>query len=1300
MSFESPSGEIIVNSTRDGVQRYGDVAALEAGGHVVVWQDGANTIRAQRIDAEGHTFGPEILVNSPADGDTQTLPTVAALEDGGFVIVWADNARGIFAQRYDIAGQPAGNAVQISAVQQFYENEPRVTAIEGGGYAVVWGRTDDPFSASAPAEIVLRRIDAGGRASAEIVISTDGAPRAFQGTTAGVPGGGQIVLWQAEGGDAPVFAQLIGSRGARVGNPFIIATPAERVNGLAVTALDGGGFVAVWAEGSGIVAQLLDDAGRKIGGEIAVQAAAGDFLSNPDVAALPDGGFAISWREFDYGTFDGTARVRAFDADGTAAGEPVALNGVSAGDQSQVRIAVGQDGRLFAIWTDQNGAAVDIEGRVFDPVGSLSNVLPSSRPGLAGDASPQVLVNVEDYARTLRMTALDGGGFLGGWTVQSSDTEQVVRVQVFDNLGQPAGPVIDLYNMPEDAIAGLRLTELPGGGFAVAWDQVILTDALIYESRGFVQVFNAAGAPLTEAISLGDVSGEDRTVADVQVLEGGDFVVLLTGEREDGSEYSTLQRFTEGGTALGPLIPVVEYADDFIASSQIAALDNGGFLVTWYQGLSSTQGRLWGQLRDAQGVVTGPDFKLTDVAMRVMTSANVVALDSGGFAATWMRGPAGGPFVSVVQVFDETGGRVGPEKVFPTEGSASAPQILAHATGFLIVYAGPGTGEYLAQDFTSTGAPQGPAYLLFVNKSDLFQLALTPRLSLLDNGDIVAVWQDAPPSSTFDANGNIVRGGTGEFDFPQDAVISMVILSPQNPVTGNDLANSLNGTAVADRMSGLDGEDTLRGNAGSDVLEGGAGADLLQGGGGVDTASWARATSAVSVSLTSPGTNTGEAAGDRLVSIERLVGSAFADQFEGNAAANHIDGGFGNDSLFGLGGSDTLLGGLGDDVLEGGRGVDLLDGGVGLDAASYARATAGVTVNLRAPSTNAGDALGDHYVMIENVIGSEFGDSVRGSDGRNRLDGNGGGDLLQGDYGDDFLFGGAGNDTLDGGYGRDRLEGGADFDVASYANAGPVSGTGANALGLVVQLGAPSGNTGEAAGDQYFGIEGVVGSSYRDTLTGTATDNLLDGGQGADILRGQGGNDVYLVDHAGDIVDESTTGASGVDEVRASLSFSLANTTRVLGQVEWLTLTGIAAINATGNGDANRITGNDSANVLIGGGGADLMSGGTRQIDGADTFRFLSITDSGITSATRDRISDFGAGDRIDLARLDAVAGTATNDAFRLDVNGDFGAGEIRQIRVNGGVLIEVNTDADAAIEFSLMLLDRTAFLSEEQFIL
>lgn len=138
--------------------------------------------------------------------------------------------------------------------------------------------------------------------------------------------------------------------------------------------------------------------------------------------------------------------------------------------------------------------------------------------------------------------------------------------------------------------------------------------------------------------------------------------------------------------------------------------------------------------------------------------------------------------------------------------------------------------------------------------------------------------------------------------------------------TGNSLDNVITGNSAANILSGGLGNDTLTGRDGNDILTGGAGNDRLSGGTGEDTASYETAGARVLVSL-SIGTaqNTEGAGTDRLVSIERLIGSSFDDSLIGNGSDNMISGGAGNDYLTGGGGADRLTGGSGADYFYYGK---------------------------------------------------------------------------------------------------------------------------------------------------------------------------------------------------------------------------------------------------------------------------------------------------------------------------------------------------------------------------------------------
>ncbi|WP_439125566.1 MAG: retention module-containing protein [Pseudomonas rhizophila] len=154
-----------------------------------------------------------------------------------------------------------------------------------------------------------------------------------------------------------------------------------------------------------------------------------------------------------------------------------------------------------------------------------------------------------------------------------------------------------------------------------------------------------------------------------------------------------------------------------------------------------------------------------------------------------------------------------------------------------------------------------------------------------------------------------------------------------------------------------------------------------------------------------------------------LTGTTGDDVLIAGEGDNILNAGDGNDILSAGSGNNALHGEAGNDLLYSGAGNDLLDGGTGNDTASYAHASAGVTVNLGllAAQNTVGAGI-DTLAGIENLVGSNFNDTLTGDSASNRLNGGLGDDVLNGGDGDGVLIGGLGNNTLTGGSGADTFQ--------------------------------------------------------------------------------------------------------------------------------------------------------------------------------------------------------------------------------------------------------------------------------------
>ena len=184
-------------------------------------------------------------------------------------------------------------------------------------------------------------------------------------------------------------------------------------------------------------------------------------------------------------------------------------------------------------------------------------------------------------------------------------------------------------------------------------------------------------------------------------------------------------------------------------------------------------------------------------------------------------------------------------------------------------------------------------------------------------------------------------------------------------------------------------------------------------------------------------------------------------------------------------------------------------------------------------------------------------------------------------------------------------------------------------------------------------------------------------------MKGQAGDDTYIVDNSRDRVIEKAGG--GTDTIRSSVNKTLN------ANVENLVLTGTANLKGYGNSSNNRLTGNSGSNVLEGKAGQDIISGK----DGGDMFVYRSTNVCGITKSTRDIITDFDRTelDVIDLSNIDAFTETDGNQQFVYIGSNSF-SGTQGEVRFASGIL-SVNTGTDTAADMQIKLNGVSEFSSD-----
>jgi Ca2+-binding RTX toxin-like protein len=472
---------------------------------------------------------------------------------------------------------------------------------------------------------------------------------------------------------------------------------------------------------------------------------------------------------------------------------------------------------------------------------------------------------------------------------------------------------------------------------------------------------------------------------------------------------------------------------------------------------------------------------------------------------------------------------------------------------------------------------------------------------------------------------DVMTGGDGSdqyfIDNTQDLVVETAVGTGADSITASvsilKLADHIEIAELSGKanlnLTGNDDNNTLYGNAGANIIDGGLGADKMNGENGNDT---------YIVNDISDVVTEGMKGGIDLVKssvsfvlgaeVENLTLTGIGDTNAiGNALNNILTGNDGNNTLYGDAGKDTMIGGKGND----GYYVDCIGDKV-VETIANANGGGHDTVSSEIDFTLAG------LVNVEDLI--LLGMAVHGTGNAldNHLTGNALDNVLDGGKGADIMIGNDGNDTYHVDNVKDDVQeafGGGMFDSVistvaltsgfaeveryTFNTSAEVHFTGNSNTEWII---GGSGNDILDAGSSGKGVE-LNGRAGNDLVSGSNLSDQLDGGTGADIMRGYDGNDSYYVDNAKDEVKEILTGGNS-DTVHSTVSLA-----HLFDFVEDVMLDGSAALNATGNDLDNTLVGNSANNILDGGagkdtlygvGGNDTLTGGS----GADSFFFgLSV---------------------------------------------------------------------------------------------
>ena len=560
------TGQTADLSTTGGTTRYSPplsltqtVTAIADGANIELDAGGPHKTLSGGFDP--FTFAPLDPTYNVGTSD-EDRPRTAATTDGGWVMVWTQSTGTpqVLAQRFHANGDLNGGLVTVTPLAGPSETQPAVTSLAGGGFAVA-------YVSNGGGEITVAIYSASSTSpTASLVLPNTGAEQTP--TITRLSNGEILVTWEVPGGGSTQISGIrLDANGALIdATPQSLAAAADNFHANnnptphSVTALAGGTFAVTWVEGGNVKVVVYTPGATWTAGAIVTLDEGSSVDRSPDVVALSDGRFLVVWESSDGGPSDLWGQF--FTAGGTAAGGHVLLTGAIPSSEFTPNVTALDDGGFALTWIGNDGPnnTGDVRLQTFDATGAaVSGVRTITSTGFTPNPGAGPIAE-----RDAVLTTLSDGRIVLSWIEPDPDTnpgpepsQDDIRYQVYDPGGTPelevaaGGTIFDLpmdvsLFDPSESLDVVIIQGLAdfGHGLVVGhydanfdYDPGNFLDAAWVIVRGY----NAAETAFLDALLAGTV--------EVQIQLGGPssigdlFVIGITAITSDGgSQRQALTR--------------------------------------------------------------------------------------------------------------------------------------------------------------------------------------------------------------------------------------------------------------------------------------------------------------------------------------------------------------------------------------------------------------------------------------------------------------------------------------------------------------------------------------------------------------------------------------------------------------------------------------------------------------------------------------------------------------------------------------------------------------------------------------
>lgn len=387
-------------------------------------------VYARRYDVTTGQWGNEFLVNrdTAAEGDqrsgSQVAPSVAMDDEGDFIVTWSSNSLyqddligyGIYAQRYDKAGNALGSQFQINTTTISDQFDTSIATDADGDFVVTWtSRNQD--SAGTRGIYARRYSKTGAPITGEIQVNTYTTNDQIHSSVAMDANGNFVVVWESDGQDGNswgIFGQRFNADGSKNGGEFRINTITNSFQRYASVSMDAtGNFVVTWTNNNGastgedIYARRYNSSGVAQGAEFVVNQNTSGAQRYSQVKMIKTGGFIVTWTGSDS---DGTGIfARRYGANGQplsgADGNEFRINATQPGLQNFASVTADASGDFAVAWTGNQGGTDDVYTRSYSVT-----PLPNNPPTNITLSNSAIDENVADNSLVGTFSSVDPDG--------------------------------------------------------------------------------------------------------------------------------------------------------------------------------------------------------------------------------------------------------------------------------------------------------------------------------------------------------------------------------------------------------------------------------------------------------------------------------------------------------------------------------------------------------------------------------------------------------------------------------------------------------------------------------------------------------------------------------------------------------------------------------------------------------------------------------------------------------------------------------------------------------------------------